>query len=561
MENKFDHRPIIEQWVADRQRARTDFMFLFREVLQYQDIEDEVHGPVIERLQKFQGGEDILDEKIGLWIDYKPACNIWELKGPRSRLFLDPRGHLKTTIITIGHSIAWVINYPDIRILQSMATGDQVQKVIQETLYHFRFNNKFRALFPELCPRARSAKDFGNNEGFVVPCRKRKWLKEPTVSTCSVGKVVAGGHYEVLKNSDLVDKENVKTPNQIQEVIQHFRYLNPLLERGPIWPHRGWVDVEGTRYDFADLYGAIIEADEKRPEEKKRWQIHVRSAEVDPEKKKTLWERRFPWDELKSIEEDDPYVYSTQYKNHPIPVGSALAVREDIQFVSRKIMKQVCRSYHMTVDLAGMEANEKNDFTVMVVAGFDNDGRMNVLDVQCKRFQVFEVIDVLYLLCGIFPGILDIKIEKEAHSRVLLPFLKREQEKRGKYLPPIIEIRRDNRTAKKQRIKGLQSFFKAGIVRFAEEISAPTKAEIFNQILRFSDASTYHDDILDALADQMQNRDGGAISDLMPRGKGWDGKPIAFPEDKFLGFDLITKEPLWTGQLGGANYYDSHTGL
>ena len=546
----------IRQWRLDRQQCRTDLLFLCNFALQYKDVCHEVHGPIIAGLQQFGGGNET--ER-----GYEPQCDLWELGGPRKRLFLDPRGHLKTTVITISHTIQWIINYPDVRLLLSMATGDQVTKVMSEVLNHFRFNENFRWLFPEFCPPAKTAKDFGNMEGFTAPNRKRKWLKEPTVSSCSVGRVVAGGHYEIIKNSDLVDKENVKTPNQIREVTEHFKYLNPLLERGGNPPRPGWMDVEGTRYDFSDLYGWIKDSDDKRSE--KEWQIQERKAIDDG---KILWPSRFSLKDLKSIESDDEYIYSCQYLQSPVPVGSGLATRDELRFAPRRILRSIPMHYHMTVDLAGMDPASNGDYTVLNVHGFDRDGRMRVVEVLAGRYDPFDVIEKIFVACKDFPQIQDVKIEREAHSRVLLPFLMREQEKRSaigeKYLPPIIPIKRDNRTAKKQRIKGLQPWFRGGLITFAEEIEA--KLETIQQILRFSDTSTYHDDILDTLADAMQNRNGGVIGDVYPDLPNQDlGSPKVLPfrgREKFTGFDSFTHEPTWAGDgTFGSLGIDPRTGL
>jgi hypothetical protein len=110
---------------------------------------------------------------------------------------------------------------------------------------------------------------------------------------------------------------------------------------------------------------------------------------------------------------------------------------------------------------------------------------------------------------------LDIKVEKEAHARVLLPFLKREMAKRGKYLP-VVEIKRDNRTSKQQRIKGLQPWFRNGSIKFAD--SQPHKLAIIDEIMRFPRFA--HDDILDTIADALQNRDGGVTFEVQPQERG-----------------------------------------
>jgi len=522
-----------------RQRARTDLHFLATRILGYKDIDLAIHGPILDSLQQFQGGSEILDDK-GNWRDYKPACSLWELSGSRDNLILDPRGFLKTTIVSISHSVQWIINYPDVRVHLGAGISEQAERVLKETLGHFRYNGTFRWLFPEFCPQ-RSVKDFGSNEEFTVPCRKQKWLKEPTVSMSSVGKAISGSHYDVIKCADLVDKENVKTPHQIREVKEHFWYMEPLLQRSDIWPHRGWRDVEGTRYDFNDLYGDIIE----RMEEGRirGWKMHVRGAVNDDGS--PLWPSRFPLTELDRIRrEDGEYIYSTQYLNKPIPQGSGLATQDQIKFVARKTVREILPflRMHATIDLGGMQPTETGDFSAFSVGGFDRDGRCLIVDGFAGHFSPFEVIELIFEMHERYGNkLIDIKMEEEAHTRILLPFLKREMSKRGKY-PMIVPIRRDTRISKKHRIKGLQPWFQAGIIRFADDLAY--KLELIHEITRFSDTSTYHDDILDTLADQMQNREGGITGDVMPDSPDWDGKPLPARAPKFLGFGAAG-EPVW----------------
>ena len=78
----------------------------------------------------------------------------------------------------------------------------------------------------------------------------------------------------------------------------------------------------------------------------------------------------------------------------------------------------------------------------------------------------------------------------------------------------------------------MQAWFRAGNIRILEDIAS--RLEIIQQITRFSLTSHYHDDILDTMADHLQNSDGGVISDINPRGR----QPVQFMDfiDKFMGF-------------------------
>lgn len=528
-----------QDWKSSRQKCRTNLIYLCRHVLGYMDVVKAVHGPMVNALQKFEGGteqcEPVSQTKWRLCQgSYKPFVSMWDLKGPRERLILIPRGHLKSTVCTVAHTIQWIINYPDVRLLLSSGTGGQVEGFLRAIKTNFQTNSMFRFLFPEFCPPSNKIKDFGNASMFTVP--NRVLIRpEPTVATTSVGSVVAGAHYDVTKHDDLVDKENVRTPEQIENVKHHYASLDPLTQRvsrpkdipaDQPYCLRGWNDVIGTRYDYSEIYGLLLDAEKKRVEEgRPEWGILVQSAVVegdlsDPANCKTLWPDRYDAYELLRIAEDPTRGWAhlaANYLMDPRPDSAGLVDSVDqIVWIPPDAMKGLYAflTLHVTVDLAGMEPAgplSDNDFTVINLHGFGHDGTLYIISVLRGRFTPFEVIDRLFLLAKLHPRILSFKVEKEAHARVLLPFLKREMHKRQRWLP-ITEIRRDNRTSKQQRIKGLQPWFQSGHIKFAA--GQPHKLAIIDEIMRFPKYS--HDDILDTIADAMQNREGGVTSDVIP---------------------------------------------
>lgn len=552
----------IEEWRILRQKGRTNLIWLCNNVLGYKDVCRAVHGGMVDSLQKFKGGRDWTHDRFipngvspgtfkELIEGYKPEIpNFWDLETPwglRRNLILMPRGHLKSTIM-MGHMIQWILNYPNIRILLSSGTGDQVHGFLKEIKGHFQFNDMFRWLYPEYSPNAKTAKDFGNQDEFTVPNCRRPNAKEPTVGTVSVGAVVASKHYDVIDNDDVVDKENVRTPEQIQTVKQHLGMLWPLLETAPnsdtraIGYQRGWWYLVGTTYDFSDAYATVL--DEEAKKEVKTYFVYKQSAIIEGELNKelckadcefkephpiykhckVLWPSRLPPEGLIAIAEDPLQgwgVLSSQYLMNPIPDKAGLVESQDqIVWVPPKVIRELYAylSLHVTVDLAGMEPSTNkladNDYTVINLHGFGHDGTLYVLSVMRGRYTPDEVIEMLFKLYQIHPRLVDIKIEKDAHWRVLKPFMKRDQVRKQKFLP-IVDIHRDNRTAKQQRIKGLQPWFSNGSIKFAD--NQPHKLAIINEIMRFPKYA--HDDILDTIADAMQNREGGIVSDVLPQEK------------------------------------------
>src|SRR5690348_9069010 len=161
----------VAEWKDARQKGRTNLLYLCQNILGYPDVSKEVHGRLCASLQRFKGGSETVAELPGGRLrfepgSYKPYVDMWDLEGPRKTLILIPRGHLKTTVATIAHTIQWIINYPNIRILLSSGTGEQVRKFISEVKGHFQFNEMFRYFYPEFCPHGKNVKEFGNQDSF-----------------------------------------------------------------------------------------------------------------------------------------------------------------------------------------------------------------------------------------------------------------------------------------------------------------------------------------------------------------------------------------------------------
>ena len=560
----------LRSWMADRERGRKDLLWLCREVLGYKDVtgatEDaENHQPLIDGLHKFEGRIEVADPEAFRIVSSKPRVPMYDQRDPgtlRNRLFLYPRDHLKTTVITLAHTIQWIINYEDIRVLLSTATGVQADGLMDALLSHFRYNADFRFLYPEFCPSVKSAADFGSKQQFTVPNRTQTWIKEPTVMAITIGKIIAGTHQDVHKHSDLVDKENVKTVNQIKEVNDHYAYTDPLLAR--ISSRQGWRDVEGTRYDFSDLGGTILDAEEKLEPHKKTFIVVERSAEADPKNKKTLWPARYNWDALMAIKSNPAvglYIYEAQYNQRCIPPTGGLAARSDVKFISREKVRQLMPYYriHTTIDLAGMEEQSTGAHSVLTTAGFLRDGRMHVIDVRLGHLTPFEVIQAFFDINKKYHPV-DFKMEKNHHAQVLMPFLKQEMQRTGVFMN-VLNLPRDTSISKDNRISGLQSWFKTHRIWIVDDL--PCDAHILLEIARFPKFK--YKDFLDTLADQLQNAGGKDIEpDVYPGLADPAVKPWwqESTQPKFIGFDPITKDGRWAGDSDDVSlYYHPRTGL
>lgn len=167
-------------WLGMRDRARRDLFFLANEVLSPADSRIMVHHAhdcIVDHCQKFAGREEVADyrrqSKLGtpLILQSKPRILMSDLPGYRDDMLLVSRGHLKTTINTVAHSIQWIINYPEVRILLCTSTEEKARIIVGKIKQHFQFNPLFRFLFPEFCPKADKVGDWGSSTEIVVPNR------------------------------------------------------------------------------------------------------------------------------------------------------------------------------------------------------------------------------------------------------------------------------------------------------------------------------------------------------------------------------------------------------
>lgn len=520
----------IEDWKRRRQRCRTDLRYLCG-VLGYRDVSKEVHGRMYKHVQAFKGGTEPkrqINVKDGA--GYKPLCSMWELEGPRKRLNLVTRGGLKTTILTQAHAIQWIINYPDIRILLVSAQLGRAKDFLKGIKEHFTKNDFFRFLFPEYCPKMNEhgkTEDFGNDEQFTIPCRRIPGIKEPTIRVASADSSVAGGHYDVIKVDDLVEDQNTRTPGGIEQTRKFFGSLWPLVETSPLPPGHGWLDVTGTIYHFSDLHQTIVTEEAKKAEDQKEWSVlHIPAMDSYPDGN-AWWPDRISAKALQKIERDPalgPGVLYPQYLLKPLQDKNGLITsRDDIRWIPRAILNQLRPriTWNVTVDLAGMgtSVGADADSECLNLHGWGTDGRCYFDKIFLGRFDPDDVINKMFWLFNYEPRIMFFKVEAEAHARILLPYLRKEQSKRGIFLP-VMEIKRDNTVSKIHRIRGTQPYWKNGAFVFADDIPSETKERMILEALYFPKFN--HDDFLDTCADALQSRD-GITSDV-------EGREKMFPE-------------------------------
>lgn len=210
-----------EQKVKALQHAcKTNLKFLCKNVLRMDDWQDGLHDELAK-----------------------------ELAFPESRkLFLLPRGHLKSSVITVGWTIQQLLNDPNIRILITNAVWDKARAFLNQISGYLTD----RSALPQIFGPFQGASTRWTRDEIEIAQKTKATQKEPTLSTAGLEKSLTGFHFDLIICDDLVDATNVTTREQIEKVKAYYRNLLPLLDPG------GRILTIGTRWVIGDLYDDLI---------------------------------------------------------------------------------------------------------------------------------------------------------------------------------------------------------------------------------------------------------------------------------------------------------------
>lgn len=355
------------------ERGKRDLFFLAKEILGYRDMEEDVHGPVCR-----------------FFVQKDPSLPFGYQSRRKNRALFDPRSHYKTSI-TIADTIQWVLCFPDITYLKMSGSQPLTQRIIMEIKQHFEANTIFREIYPEYCPDEEHR--WGMATQFTVPNRTR-FRREPTVAMATVDSVKASAHYDIRDGDDIVNEENSRSKDSLQQTTIDWKHTRPLVNPG------GYTQFTDTRYDFSDCGGDIIESNPPIGPvddlngfgfcyEGKDWNIFCRSCWKNDEngKRVLLFPQKFRSDDeddpnkenLDAIQREDPYLFSCQYLNNPAPQGTQSFSRELL--LNQTVLRANIPSnvvLYMTQYLPA-DSNEMEP-QVGIVGGFSPDGSLYIVD-------------------------------------------------------------------------------------------------------------------------------------------------------------------------------------
>lgn len=466
------------------QRCRYDLYYLAKHILDYELMEPHVHEdlcaytmPLLpnippeyeDRMPKETGETNGLEDQF--------------IRNRRQSLFLMPRGTFKTSVVTIGFALQYVLNDPDCRILLDSETFGKSKAFLTEIKGHLEGNDKYREVFKAIhgvYPDERKKSDLWTDSQVVLSCRKRT-RKEPTFSCAGIDVTKNGMHYDLIICDDLHSEKNVTTKDQINQVIDHYRLAFSLLDPGMS------MIVIGTRWDYNDLYQFILD------NERHRFNILIRKAIRDDGS--LLFPERLTKDFLESTRATQgSSIFSKQYQNEPIDDETATFKRSNIVRKPWAEVKDRPINWYLCADPS--YEGEYSDFAAIALVGMDFQRDLYVRHITRAKMTYSTFINELFNLYNKFqPKSI---ILETIGTKTLTHSLTNEQKVRGTWLR-IHEIRHRS-NSKEERIRALAPYYEFGHIFHIKE--CPQIDELEYELLHFPRGK--HDDVVDAVANVLE---------------------------------------------------------
>lgn len=436
---------------------------------------------------------------------HQQLCNFTQKNMDKKRLILLPRGHLKSTIVTVGYTLWRLAQDPGLRILIANATAPMAEAFLRQIKANMQRNEHFIELFGNYYDKSEKWSDVA----IRLKTIKSHESKENTITAFGIGGNLVSQHYDIMIFDDLVNRDNIHTAERMQDVMTFYKDAQDLVDD----PMKTEQLMIGTRWHEADLYGHILDPNNPEHEE---WTVMKREAvEGDYEIQKAdsgryqivggtvLYPTKYPREaHNKLLNAKGITEYSAQYLNDPVPSDQA-TFRHEYKYYEPNDLKGVDMLTFITIDPAFYDPHMKTadpDYTGIIVNRVNAHNDWFIWDIIRDRFTPQELIEMMFNLDTHYKP-QTFGLEATAWQKIL-GYVAREQMKKRNHFLNITELQHSGRNAKSKfdRIQALEPRYAVGSIWHNPNIRHMSTLE--QELRRFPRAKT--DDLADALANQLE---------------------------------------------------------
>lgn len=304
---------------------------------------------------------------------------------------LAPRGHAKSTWLSIIYPIWKIVTNRDIKIIIVSDTGDQAEMFLRAIKDELEANEGLNADFGAFYQKPKSGSPNVWKATDITVDRPSR-SKEPTIICGGTGKRIVGRRADLIIVDDPLNDENTENERQRRKTLRWFRKtLTPILN-----PETGRIIVIGTRKHPDDLHAELGR--------NTRYRQHIfRALEGDA----PLWPERWPRERLlREKEEIGSLVFAQEYQNEPVSDETSYFRREWIErcfAYGERLLDAydgpltVFTGWDLSIVADRASAEERDsDYTVGISIALGDDGSRHIVDIFRERgltpSQILSVI-------------------------------------------------------------------------------------------------------------------------------------------------------------------------
>ncbi len=402
----------------------------------------------------------------------------WELCTSQEKFvaIAAPRGHAKSTAITLGYGLATLLFRERKFMLLVSDTESQASLFLGLIKQELQENNELIDLF-----------DIKRNDKGLVQFLKDS--ETDIVVECTDGhkfRIIAKGAEQKLRGliwngsrPDIImcdDMENDELVMNSERRKKMRNWFNGALI--PSLADRGVLRMVGTILHSDSLLESmmpnpsekttITDGLKQSTTKKSMWKA-VKYRAHSPDFKTLLWPSKKTSEQFQVLYEEAVKngmtdTYSREYLNYPIDEAVSFFKRGDFLPIT-DTDKQKQLNYYITADLA-ISQEETADYSVFIVAGVDEDKRIHIKNIIRERLDGREIVDTLISLQRTYNPTA-VGIEEMQVSKSIGPFLNEEMIKQNTFLS-VYKLKHGGKD-KLSRSRSIQARMRAHGVKFEKD--------------------------------------------------------------------------------------------
>jgi predicted phage terminase large subunit-like protein len=414
-----------------------------------------------------------------------------------------PRGHAKSTAITLGYGLSSLMFRERRYMLIVSDTEEQASMFLGMMKQELQDNEALIDLFG-LWKNEKGEVEFDKDSSTDIIVRFNDGHKFRVMAKGAEQKVRGrlwnGTRPDIIICDDMENDELVMNKERRDKMRNWFK--GALL---PSLSDQGVIRMVGTILHSDSLLENLmpnpsdkltISTELKQTTTRKaKWKA-VKYRAHNPDFTKLLWPEKkdpdfFKEEYIESVRTGTTDTYSREYLNYPIDEAISFFKRHD--FIGRVEEDKKARlNHYIAVDLAISE-EEKADYSVFIVGGVDESKVLHIVDVIRDRMDGREIVDTLLQLQRVYNPLI-VGIEDMQVSKSIGPFLNEAMVKSNTYIS-LMKLKHGHKD-KVTRARSIQARMRAHGVKFDKEADWYFPFE--QEMLTFPRGK--HDDQVDAFA-------------------------------------------------------------